>query len=75
MAHITSLTRQRLFALLRLALTDSEYSRTLFEKMSDSKWQDVYNAALEQGVLAFTYDGIRALDEEPSSSPPVASLR
>ena len=64
MAHITSLTRQRLFALLRLALTESEYSRTLFEKMSDSKWQDVYNAALEQGVLAFTYDGIRALDEE-----------
>ena len=58
MANITSITRQRLFALLRLALTGCEYSRTLFDKMSDKRWQDIYNAALEQGVLAFAYDGM-----------------
>ena len=68
MAKIGSLTRQRLFALLRLALTDSDYSRTLFDRMDDNHWQDIYNAALEQGVLAFAYDGIRALDVEQQPS-------
>ena len=64
MATISSITRQRLFALLRLTLIGGDYSRTLFDRMSNNKWQDVYNAALEQGVLAFAYDGIRKLDEE-----------
>ncbi len=64
MAKITSITKQRLFALLRLALIGGDYSRPLFDRMSDSKWQDLYNAALEQGVLAFAYDGIRKLDEQ-----------
>lgn len=64
MATISSITKQRLFALLRLALVDIDYPRTHFDHMSDSKWQDIYNAALEQGVLAFAYDGIRKLDED-----------
>ncbi|MBQ9138121.1 MAG: nucleotidyltransferase family protein [Alistipes sp.] len=64
MATANSITTQRLFALLRLGILGGDYPRPIFERMSGTKWQDIYNLALEQGVLAFTYDGVRKLDEQ-----------
>ena len=65
MASIDRYTKERLFALLRLGiLGDEQYSRALFDKMTSRNWLDLYNLALEQGVLAFAYDGIRKLEEQ-----------
>ena len=65
MASVDRYTKERLFALLRLGILGNEqYSRALFDKMTSQNWQDVYNMALEQGVLAFAYDGIRKLEEQ-----------
>lgn len=63
MAKVTDKYVQRLFTLLRLALTDSTADQSAFSGITTSEWRHIYALAVEQGVLAIAYDGILKLDE------------
>ena len=63
MTKIQITTENRIFALLRTALFNSEANCTLFECMSTEEWQQIYTLAATQGVLAFVYDGVKCLPE------------
>lgn len=64
MLQISAITESRLFALLRISLFNNKEDMALFANMSDKEWLDVYNLALDHGVLAFAYDGVGSLDAE-----------
>ena len=63
MVQIDSITQQRIFALLRAALFGAEAEQSLFEDMPSEQWQAIYSIATRQGILAFTYDGVKSLPE------------
>ncbi|MBQ5844373.1 MAG: nucleotidyltransferase family protein [Alistipes sp.] len=65
-------TEERLFALLRSALFDKEINISLFEDITNEDWLEIYNTALDQGVLAFTYDAIKQV---PSTMHPDIELK
>ena len=64
MNAIENIINRRLFALLRLALWREPQEPTLFEGMDDEAWNAVYKKSVEQGVLAFAFDGVKMLDAE-----------
>ena len=59
-----SIIEERLLALVRIALWQSDESVSLFDGMSDNEWRAVYEKSVEQGVLAVAFDGARALPAE-----------
>ena len=63
MTKIQITTENRIFALLRTALFNSEANCTLFACMSTAEWQQIYTLAAAQGGLAFVYDGVKCLPE------------
>ncbi|MBQ7856616.1 MAG: nucleotidyltransferase family protein [Alistipes sp.] len=58
---ITNIIEERLLALVRIALWQSDVPVTLFDGMNDSEWEAVYNKSVEQGVLAVAFDGVKTL--------------
>lgn len=64
MSKVSAITERRLFSLLRMALFEREEDLSIFKGMSDNDWKEIYSVALEQGVLAFAYDGATYLYEE-----------
>ena len=63
MAKMTDIHTRRLFTLLRLALSNQACEQEIFADATAEDWKQIYNLALEQGVLAIVYDGIQRLEE------------
>ncbi|MBR5885418.1 MAG: hypothetical protein IKY93_02060, partial [Alistipes sp.] len=72
MAKIEQKTESRIFSLLRTALLGTPADTTLFSDMNTEEWQQIYRLATDQGVLAFTYDGVKLL---PESLQPSLDIR
>ena len=64
MAKVSDTNTKRLFCLLRLAITNSKADQQQFCGITSQDWRQIYNLALEQGVLAIAYDGIQRLEEQ-----------
>lgn len=63
---------QRLFALLRAALHDTQTDVTLFRSLTDTDWKSLYQQAARQGVMALAWDGLVLL---PADSQPPRGLK
>ncbi|MBR7182694.1 MAG: nucleotidyltransferase family protein [Alistipes sp.] len=64
MQQDVKITADRLFALLRIALLDSDNEFHHFANIDNGEWEALYNLALSQGVHAIAYDAMRKLPEE-----------
>ena len=63
MAKIDSKTESRIFALLRAALHGTAADESLFCDITPKQWHSIYRLAVDQGILAVTYDGVKSLPE------------
>lgn len=63
MSSISTTTADRLFTLLRLALWQRDENISVFDGITQSEWNEVYDLALAQGVFALAFDGARMLPE------------
>lgn len=60
---VDDICAKRLFALLRLALSNGGEDVSIFEGMSAGEWSDVYELSVRHGVMAIAFDGMRRLPE------------
>lgn len=61
MHKVTAENEKRIFALLRAGLGIETIDESLFDGVLPEQWSQLYEIAIEQGVLGFAYDGAMQL--------------
>jgi hypothetical protein len=69
---MNDLVFQRLLALLQTAVSEKPSDDSLFAGMHEEDWEILYRKAVEEGVIAFAFDGILSL---PASLHPPKRLK